>query len=201
MLPDFVTAGAAVAAVIYARSGLHTWKQQLRGSSEFELAHSLLTESYRLRDSIESARSPFMSAPELKADDPEAAGLNPSERSHLSFARGLETRWERVSEAARGLDPLLIQAESLWGREVRDKFSPLRKMAYELRFAMDMYLRAHDPRIPADSRKPTLDYCQENNIDEIVFNHSTEAKPDKFSLKLIRAVKPIEDELRDRFPK
>ena len=194
--PNVVTAGAAVAAVLYARSGLNTWRKQLKGTADFELAHSLLSKTYQLRDSIDKLRAHFMPTAEISEDDPAVKNLTPQERDHLAFQRGLEARWSLVQESGRGMEPLLVEAESLWGHEAREKFNALFKVTHDLRFAINMYLRANNPSIPEQLRQKALDWNADRKIDEIIFDHSSRDNPDEFNKKLEQAIKPVENELR-----
>ncbi|OQY20711.1 MAG: hypothetical protein B6I35_10155, partial [Anaerolineaceae bacterium 4572_32.2] len=61
---DVVTILAALVAATVAIMGLRTWRKQLRGKTEYELARRLLRSVYRVRDAIRIVRNPFISSAE-----------------------------------------------------------------------------------------------------------------------------------------
>jgi hypothetical protein len=62
---DIFTVLASITAGIVAIIGLQTWKKQLKGKTEYELAQRLLMAVYKIRDAIYYVRNPFMSAGEI----------------------------------------------------------------------------------------------------------------------------------------
>jgi hypothetical protein len=60
IIKDAVLTGAAIVAGYVGLRGLGTWRRQLKGNTEYELAKSLLKAVYELREAIVSARFPFM---------------------------------------------------------------------------------------------------------------------------------------------
>jgi hypothetical protein len=85
-----VIAAATTAGLAVAMLGLKTWQAQLRGSADFDLARSLTFEVYRVRDALESVRSPLMLVGE-------AAGANPDVPWEVA---AYERRWQRVQAAS-----------------------------------------------------------------------------------------------------
>jgi hypothetical protein len=59
---DVMTGIATIAAAVVATMGLHTWKRQLFGNSNYELSRRLLRSAYRLREAIQFVRNPLMLA-------------------------------------------------------------------------------------------------------------------------------------------
>ena len=60
IIKDAVLTGAAIIAGYVGLKGLGTWRRQLKGNTEYELAKSLLKAVYELREAIVSARFPGM---------------------------------------------------------------------------------------------------------------------------------------------
>ncbi len=59
-ITDIVTSLSAVAAVIIAGVGLHTWKMQLKGTAKYDVARKLLKSVYNVKYAIEALRSRHM---------------------------------------------------------------------------------------------------------------------------------------------
>lgn len=194
IIPNVVTAGAAAAAVWYARSGLNTWRKQLKGTAEFELARSLLAQTYQLRDSIHILRTPTVSEPQVEKDHADVEEKSILEKSHLAYLRGLEKRWAQVQDSSRELELLLIEAESLWGNESRNKFSQLFGLKHTLHSAINMYFRAHS--MPNGLKQSSLDLVEQKILYEMIIDHSSEDGPDDFNKRIKAALKPIEHQLR-----
>ncbi len=93
------TAGGVVAAWV----GLDTWKKQLRGTTEYELAKRVLMSVYGVRDSMRAVRDPFISPGE--ADDAAEGDWELS---------AYQNRWGKFVEVARELDVGLLEAEVVW---------------------------------------------------------------------------------------
>jgi hypothetical protein len=58
---------ATVAAVTVGYMGLSTWKKQLKGKTEYQLARRCLIGIYKLRDAINEVRHPLISLGEMQA--------------------------------------------------------------------------------------------------------------------------------------
>jgi hypothetical protein len=70
-IANAITALVAFAGVIIAGLGLNTWRKQIRGQSEYELAKKLMLQVYQLRDALQDVRSPFLSLQEADRDSTE----------------------------------------------------------------------------------------------------------------------------------
>ncbi|HUH81052.1 MAG TPA: hypothetical protein VLZ06_06975, partial [Solirubrobacteraceae bacterium] len=121
------TLGIGIAAL-----GLKTWRAQLEGSAQFDLARRLLLEVYRLRDAVEGLRSPMM----LKS---EAAGANQEMPWEVA---AYERRWQRILDAQAPLDVCLYEAQILWGDEVRGLAHQLAKQTRTLFLAVSAFARS-----------------------------------------------------------
>ena len=65
IIKDVITAGAALVAAYIGWQGLATWRKQLKGRTEYELARRLLSSIYKIRNYVSYFRNPFMSAGEI----------------------------------------------------------------------------------------------------------------------------------------
>jgi len=141
---NVIMAGAALVGAAVAVLGLKTWRSQLKGKTEWELARRLLREVYRLRAQFSRVRNPVMLGGEMQAAY-EAAGLDPEGGAPTSDGRtnGLvyQRRWEGLQGTMADLDVEALEAEVLWGKDAQEALAPLRKCASELFAALHMYLR------------------------------------------------------------
>lgn len=110
--------------------GLFTWKTQLKGKTEYDLARRLLRAIYKTRDAIDTIRSPFASASEISTSLEEAEiDIDHFDSDyHIKSQTSLyQRRWRYVSEAMRDLDLESFEAEVLWHDEIREKIVAFRR--------------------------------------------------------------------------
>lgn len=140
MVANAVTAVAAVVAVSIAWSGLNTWRSQLRGKAEYELARRVLKIVYEVREAMTSVRRPMIWMTEiLEAAD--ALGDAAQKENWAALPEAEEAvyrlRWKRVQSAVSNLPTELLEAEVLWGPEAMNTLEPLRKRILELQQAVE----------------------------------------------------------------
>lgn len=141
-----IISGAAVAVAFYfGREGLHTWRRQLRGSADHDLARRLLIEIYKLRDEIRRARSPvifsFETAPfegETQSDDPKKASFN-------ATARAYRRRLTAMDDARNPLRATMLEAEAVWGDEFKELMEQVFKLEREFVNYVRLYLNSISP--------------------------------------------------------
>src|SRR3972149_3543256 len=74
----------AGAGVYFAASGLSTWRDQLHGRTEYDLARRYLRSTYKVRDALQRVRSPFMFGEEMMAAlKMEGIDINSLEKNEL----------------------------------------------------------------------------------------------------------------------
>jgi hypothetical protein len=88
-----VGAVSALAGAIIAGIGLRTWRHELRGRVEYDLARRVLKGVLELRNEIQQIRNVF------STECP-------------------DTRWERLDRKAGELDLSLVEAKVLWGQKL-----------------------------------------------------------------------------------
>lgn len=143
VVTDAVVAVAAAVGSVVAVMGLFTWRQQLRGRTEWELARRLLRQVYRLRSAFSMVRSPMMLGGEIAAAF-EEAGIEP-EHDEPGYDKRTnrivyQKRWSGLQEARSELEVEALEAEVLWGKEAQEALAPLRKCVGELFAAIQMYI-------------------------------------------------------------
>jgi gas vesicle protein len=136
IVKDVVLSCAAIATAIVAILGLKSWSRELRGRASFETAKSLVRATYRLRDELQSCRSPFVTSSEFP-DDYDVSGPKSAQQQANAWAHVYNTRWHPVRDAALAFGPTVLEAEALWGHEIREKADELRQCARNLQVAME----------------------------------------------------------------
>ncbi len=141
IVKDVFLSGAAATTAYVAYKGLEKWKSELAGKADFEAARNFIRSVYKLRNAIEGCRSPFVSAVEFPENYRVGmAGLSDKEKGD-AWLYVYNNRWEPVFEAIQEFDGSTLEAEALWGSEVKEKALALRHLAARLRASIDAYIR------------------------------------------------------------
>lgn len=144
---------AAVGAVLVAHSGLTTWRKQLRGETEYKLAHRCLVSVYKLRDALNNVRHPFISAHESSQALAELEEKLGKEDERKAVRAVYIKRWEPVNESRRELQTASIEVEALWGKTAKEKILKLEKQMSVLFTTIEMYLDYPDDVSPEERIK------------------------------------------------
>lgn len=136
VVKDLFVAGAAVTTGVVAVVGLKRWKAEIRGKADFETARELARATYKLRDEIAQCRSAFVRAQEFPEDYLASSKRTPEQEAN-GWAHVYKHRWAPVWEAIQGFDSRALEAESLWGSNVRKLTDELRACARELNVAIE----------------------------------------------------------------
>ena len=141
---------SAVTGAVVAVAGLTTWRKQLRGRTEYDLARKLLRAVLQVRDEIRFVRSPFILAGEFLAayraenQEPPATGVSGQEGLRLVYHH----RWRQLQAALSDLRVDLVEGEVHWGEPLRRLGDRLWRKISELHSAMELYMQdiEHEPR-------------------------------------------------------
>jgi hypothetical protein len=117
-LKDVVTIITALVASYVAVRGLNTWNRQLRGSADFDVARKLARATYKLRDEIMQCRSPLIRGFEFPEGYGQLRQRTPQEEAE-AYAHVYDARWKPVAAAAQEFDTAVLEAEALWGTDLR----------------------------------------------------------------------------------
>jgi hypothetical protein len=108
------TVGALTLGII----GLSTWRRQLRGTSEYEVAKKALRLTYEVEDAIRAVRSPmlYLRQEEVEAD----RSLQEEQRIYQERLNRLEAKWSE-------LRTVILESRFIWGVEAESSFKALRE--------------------------------------------------------------------------
>jgi hypothetical protein len=185
VVKDLALAVAALATAYFAARGLKTWREELRGKADFEVARALARATLKVRDEIASARSPFTYTTDSPLADPEGKAW---ERARL-----FRERWAPVEAALREFDASAIESEALWGKEIRERTQALRTCAVTLWVAWDSVI--DDARAGGDHFKSDPDFGRRTRAQVFA---SPQATDNQLSNDIASAVEGIEAVLRRR---
>jgi len=197
---DVALGVAAVVGATVALRGLDTWRRQLRGSVEYELARRLLRCTYRWRETIKSVRRPMVWAYEMPAppnEDREA--MSEEDVQHYGYATAYQNRWEKVVEARDELQTELLEAEVLWGKEINTRYNACFALEKELWVYLLTHLESRNPRA-----RPGMQEAKERvlaNQRDVLRELSSVGDEDAFSRDVSAAIARIEDFLKPRLRK
>lgn len=192
LIKDVILAIAGVVGSVVAILGLNTWKHQLYGQSEYDLAKRLLKSLYLFREVMNNARHPFMqysSVPDLPKDRLEQ--LSKEEKEWYAQAQAFEKRWEPVSKARAELDTNILESEVFWGDEIKGKMAKLSRLQAELLVAIEEHLERINPKNLDDTYRG--DDLKKNWA--IMYARNDRSK-DAFQDRMLTAIEEIESILK-----
>ncbi|WP_421339708.1 hypothetical protein [Aeromonas veronii] len=134
VVKDVVLGLCAVGTFVLAVYGVKNWARELKGKADFEVARQFIRAVYKFRDEIDNSRSPMTLANEYPLDyDP----MNKSpEYKAQALSYVFSNRWKPVVNAVQELEAQALEAEALWGGEVKKLVHDLMKNAQLLRVGM-----------------------------------------------------------------
>jgi hypothetical protein len=186
-LKDLLLVIPAWTGAIVAVLGLSAWRRQLHGREGYDLARRLLRATYRYRDAIHWARSPFSFA---SVATPSTVGASPSAREQATAL--WQQRWEPIDTARRELLVELLEAEVLWGFAHRNQYQALFERESDLYGAV---LEQLDSIGPGADETLTTPESAENRRHKL---YARANRSDDFSKALSAAVAPVEADLGPR---
>jgi hypothetical protein len=173
---DVILSLAGITGSVVAIVGLNTWRRQLKGQVEYNLARRILRLTFQYRDAIAKVRAPFMFTYEMpQPPTDQAAKMTPDQIQFYGFSKAYEKRWEGIVETRKALHPDLLEAEALWGRELAQRFAVLFDLEAELGryISDDLRLRnpdtsRHDQKVIAEiqGRRRNVQYAVSGTDDE-----------------------------------
>ena len=116
IIKEILVSIAAIVASVVAIKGLRLWRNQLKGTTEYQISKRLLERVFALRDKIRVARFPFVSSAELSQRE-RKEDENPRERTINDQAFAYSERLKIVDKTKSDLQIVKFEAIALWGEE------------------------------------------------------------------------------------
>jgi len=166
--------------IVIAIMGLQTWKRQLKGNTEYELARRFLSAVYKIRDAISYIRNPFVSAGEISSALQEAnIEIDKSDSEYQVKKQNAlyQKRWKKIQEALSEYNLVIFEVEVLWGKEIRETIKPLWNCISDLHLEIQRMLTKLNQEFPEelndneDRRRNDIIYSFDNLVSDDADNH------------------------------
>lgn len=148
---DLVSLGCTIAVAYFAKRGLDTWREQLRGTHEFGLAKEVLTFLYQYRNAFNFVRMPSIGIHEIE----EAKNNLTNEQRDQHFYQRVkvyESRLANLRELQAKIQSHLVQSEVVWGAEFIKKVDAIWSLQYDLDELVFFYMEMQNPAIEPSVR-------------------------------------------------
>lgn len=124
---DVVSIIGTVGALTLGGLGLFTWRRQLRGTSEYEIAKKAILKTYEVQQALQSVRNPmlYLSKEEVEAD----RRLEEEQRIYSERMTYLNEKWAE-------LQTIRLEAKVIWGEEAQDSFNEIQQRIGDVRGAI-----------------------------------------------------------------
>ena len=194
LFKDFVLSVAAITGAIVAVKGLGTWQRQLKGQSEYELARRILVTLYKYRDRIDGVRYPGMWPHEMPfPSEDEAKKMSAEQIQSYGTSMAYQARWDKVQLERTSLNADLLEAEAIWGDELKNLFAKVFDLEFDLFICISQYAAI---KYPDEASKETIRNIVKKKRD-IRFDYLG-GKPDDYKQDLIIAFENIEKYLKPK---
>lgn len=184
---DVLVACAVVAGAVIAGCSLRTWRHELRGRNEYDLARRILTNVLHVRNSIEVIRNSTIEWLEDRTTLVEE--VKSTNHGELTYAD--QQRRAKFYETETELRVNLIEAEVLWGDMLKEHWKSLYACISELRKNLRAYRRAETSK-----RAKPLSKEEWKAIKSVIYQDFDNLEEDGFGCEVARAVQSFEKALR-----
>jgi hypothetical protein len=194
-----ITVIATAVGIYVALAGLSTWKRQLKGQADHDLARRVLVTLYRYREAIKGLRNPAMSGNEFPLPpEAERNGMSDAQIRYFGLSSAYQNRWLHVRDARIELDTSLLETEALWGDELRSKmFAEVFSLEWSLLVAVRHHLQLNDPNENEETKRVIGKMADERGETWVLYD-SLEKDGDQFSRSFAGAIKKVEDFLQPK---
>ncbi|WNK67586.1 hypothetical protein RM156_03510 [Pantoea agglomerans] len=196
-LKDVVVVAAPATGAWVAVKGLSTWRRQLKGQSDYNLAKDVLINIYKYRDALFFVRHPLITGAELKLPEGvDEKELKYAEVNYLQTATAYENRWNKVVEVRSKLLTNIVEIEALWGADLAQQLKNIFVHEKDLMFNISCYLRVINPSIAAEDKE-----FDREHYDRKMLYDTLKDESDTFRMAFKKTITPLEDALREKLKK
>ncbi|MEX0719938.1 MAG: hypothetical protein WD059_04660 [Balneolaceae bacterium] len=191
VIKEIINIVAPILGLVIAAIGVFTWRIQLKGKTEYELSRRLLKAVYELRDAIKVVRNPAI-IPEEVVSAFRKKGLSDEEiikKGDIVFSKDVvyEYRWKYITTALSTLEVEELEAEVLWGKEIKEEIHRFKQCTYKLNLNLKRLFRQEVGK--RNFSKEKLD-----EIHKVVWDDFENDTP--FDIELSSTLKDIEEFLK-----
>ena len=151
--------------------------------------------TYKLRDEIQNCRSPFLSNAEFPVDWNYGPGPHSPAADARAFDYAYKNRFTHVLNSVQEFDAHTLEAESIWGSNVRSKTDELRRCVRELYAAISA--------VVFDKANSGQDFESDKEFGRRMRGVISTAEPENtnvFSQRINAAIHGIEGQIRPHLP-
>ncbi len=199
---EAVPAVLAAIGLLIAWLGLRTWRRQLEGHAEYDLARRVLRTTFHIRDEVAAVRAAHMTGQEKFIAVMETGeGDVKMVQTPLGYGVAMYARIRRLQDHYNDLAVVGIEAEVLWNEEIRDSIANLRSLCSELAKASQQHVE--DYRIEAKAEEDKKDRAtrralvKEHALNRrIAISTTPQTGEDEFGMKVQAAVTDIQESMK-----
>ena len=176
---DVFSIVGTIGALVLGTIGLTTWKRQLKGTSEYELAKKAILLTYEVQQLIQSVRNPLL---QLKKEEVEAGRrIEEEQQIYDDRMQALYLKWAE-------LQTIRLESKVIWSDEAHDSFNEIQQRIGDLRGAIWFHFWMKGAYAgPGATVDNSPERVAEN--DKVVYFVSED---DEFTLKVKSSVKQVE---------
>lgn len=143
-----------ILSLLLAYRGLETWKKELTGKNQYELAQKILTSAFKIRQAVVASYTKLLAREELTNNDDSNSFLNEETFKSVMHYRN---RFQTAFAERDNLYPLMLEAEALFGNGARQQIQKLIHKVDELWATIETMATLKDQSI--DRRDPIYRQC------------------------------------------
>jgi len=149
LIKDIVLALSAAGTLIIASKGLSTWRKELKGKSEYQLAKEILKSVYRVREAFKRVRLRVIYSDEYPKEvlGPHGHVLKGKEYEAADYI--YKSRWEGLSKVFLELEERNLDAQVEWENEFKYTINDLRECRSELLSTIQIMLYNKKSTVPS----------------------------------------------------
>jgi hypothetical protein len=138
VIRNYVITGVSIFTVWIAYRGLTNWQNQEVWKEDRALAKLVLVRVYKIRQAIDSCRSPFMSEAEKSAAyNGEDYDWRDKQKMRLAKQSAYTMRYHKIMMAFTELEPLELESKVVWGAELSNLIIKLYQLILNLKYALE----------------------------------------------------------------
>ncbi|AHI30082.1 hypothetical protein [Marinobacter similis] len=198
LLKESVVGVSAGLVALFAYLGLNTWRREIKGKSEYDLAKALLKAVFRVRDGFKHVRNIVIYQFEYPEEMTDKNGHLIAEHRYEGTAHVYETRWKVLESAFRELEDLHLDAQVEWGGQYQEKIMALRECRAELLVAVQQFIESK--KSPGFAQE-WESQAEKRESHSILYHLGSNSRHDNFTPKIEAAVSEFEAWLRPHIDK
>ncbi len=189
---DILVGLSALSAAVFAYLGLTTWRKELKGKSEYQLAKEVLKSVYMVREAFKHVRNPGIFQYEYPEEMLDNTGYLKQGYEYEGTAHVYKKRWEIMAEAFHELEEHHLEAQVEWGAKFQDVITKLRSCKVDLQIAIQQMLE--QKKNPREIEPISIEErTQERSV---LYFHGSDSKYEKFTPQIDEAINEFEKWLR-----